>query len=118
MLVGTLPVQLVWWHHVDVENSHDQEEFERAAALSAFRDRQKPPPSWAPRRTSESDPVGVLALAVFCFTMLAILGALLVGTEHVVLGFVVYLGMLVSGLVALVSGVAAGVEWGMRRSRQ
>jgi hypothetical protein len=101
-----------------VENGDGREDLERAAALSAVRDRQKPTSSWSPRSTSETDPVGVLALAVLCFTMLAIIGALLVGSEHVILGFVVYLGMLVSGLVALVSGVAAGVEWGMRRSRQ
>ena len=44
--------------------------------------------------------------------------ALLVGSEHVVIGFFVFVAMLVCGLVALVSGIAAGVEWGNRRSRQ
>jgi hypothetical protein len=96
----------------------DDDDGERAAAFAAFRDRQRPPLSVPPRRTEETEPMVVLVGAVLCFAALGILGALLVGSDHVVLGFLVYLGMMVSGLVALVSGVAAGVEWGMRRSRQ
>ena len=115
MVVGTLPDVVIRWHHAGMDDSEDRE---RAAAFAAFRERQRPPSSFAPRRTEETDPVGVLALAVLCFVVLAIIGALLVGSEHVVLGVIVYLGMVITGLVALVSGVAAGVEWGMRRSRQ
>ena len=96
----------------------DDGDRERAAAFAAFRDRQRPPSSVPPRRTEETEPMLVLVVAVLCFAVLGILGALLVGSDHVVLGFFVYLGMMISALVALVSGVAAGVEWGMRRSRQ
>ena len=95
----------------------EAEDGERAAAFAAFRDRQRPPSAVPPRPSQETDPVGVLALAVLGFVVLAVVGALLVGSNHVVLGVLVYLGMVVTGLVALVSGVAVGVEWGMRRSR-
>jgi hypothetical protein len=115
MVVGTLPHPVIRWQHAGMGDDQDRE---RAAAFAAFRERQRPPSSFAPRRTEETDPVGVLAVAMLCFVVLAIVGALLVGSEHVVLGVLVYLGMVISGLVALIAGVAAGVEWGMRRSRQ
>ena len=60
----------------------------------------------------------MLIAAVLGLVALTGVGALLIGTEHVVLAVIVMLLQAGCGLVALVSGVAAGVEWGMRRSRQ
>jgi hypothetical protein len=62
--------------------------------------------------------VGVLAVAVLAMAVLVGVGAFFMGTDHVVLGVIVMLLQAVCGLVVLVSAVAAGVEWGMRRSRQ
>jgi len=91
---------------------------DREAALWCFKRRQRPADrSFGARPTEASDPVDALALALLGFVLLAIVGALFVGSEHLVPAVVVHVGMLVSALVALVAYVAAGVEWGIRRSR-
>jgi hypothetical protein len=100
-----------------MENAEARGDREREAAVAAFKERQRPSSGWTPRRTEGTDPVGVLAAAVLGLLLLAGLGQLLIGTAHVVLAFFVMIGMTVCGVVALMSAVAVGVEWGVRRAR-
>lgn len=109
---------MIRWDHADKDDSGTRDDQERAAALAAFKQRQRPPErTHGPRPNSGTDPVGVLAAAVLGLAVLMGVGAILMETGHDVLGAIALLLRAICGLVALVSAIAAGVEWGMRRSR-